>query len=191
MPIRSNMRELLWMPIFLILASIPVLAQDALQIEVVGNQSPQQKPGEPPEPVHQRVGDPLKPIAVRIQDEKSRPVPNATVSWSIKANPAGATPASGSGVTGPNGEAVIRGLVANWKPGPYQVVLTAEYMGKTSVSETGVDVINTRRPRTKRNFLILGAALAAGTALAVALTRGSPPSATISTVTPTGPVGHP
>jgi hypothetical protein len=179
------------MPIFLILASIPVLAQDALQLVVVAIQSPQQKEGEPPVPVQQRVGDPLKPIVVRVQDEKSRPVPNANVSWSIKANPAGATPASGSGVTSPNGEAVIRGLVANWKPGSYQVVLTAEYMGKTSVSDTAVDVINTRRPRTKRNLLILGAALSAGTALAVALTRGSPPSATISTVTSAGAVGHP
>jgi hypothetical protein len=185
------MRELLLMPIFLILVSIPVLAQDALQLEVVAIQSPQQKAGELLQPVRQRVGDPLKPIAVRVQDEKSRPVPNATVSWSIKANPAGATPASGSGVTGPNGEVVIRGLVANWKPGPYHVALTAEYMGKTSVAGTAVAVINMLRPRTKRNVFILGAAVAVGTALAVVLTRGSSPSATISTVTSTGPVGHP
>jgi hypothetical protein len=175
--------------ILLSLCFVPVRAQESLQVEVVRIQSSDQRPGEPLATIQQRVGEPLKSISVRVEDEKGRPVPNATVSWLVKGDLAGATPATGTSVTGPDGEVLIQGLVANRRPGSYDLDVSAVYMGKTPLAARNIKVVNTPRPRTKRNLLILAAAVGTGTALAVVLTRGSAPSAKISTVTATGPVG--
>lgn len=138
-----------------------------------------------------------KEIKILVTDELGRPVPDANVTFTTKPSEsrAGAETLKNEtqvlAVTDANGEASAGQLQANRFEGRYSIAAKAEFYGKTST--VPINEVN-KKPkwyRRKGTWITVGS-IAAGSLAAILVVRAEQkPSATISTVTPTGPVTHP
>jgi hypothetical protein len=149
------------------------------------------KPAPDLERIH-RVGHKFD-LAVTVYDERGREVPDATVTFQMPGDGASATSLNGRLVTiqsDPNGVAKAVGLRANSTGGDYDIRVNANFEGKAGY--TTIRQTNRNPPfAVRRRTLIAEAAAVAVIVPVLALRSSPPPKATISTVTPTGPVTHP
>jgi hypothetical protein len=130
-------------------------------------------------------------VEVAVYDEKDRPLPGATVALLAPQNGAGARFLNDSSatqaVTDERGIAHVAGLRGNRVPGTYQVRISASFGGKSATAN--LTQTNQKSPLiTRRRAILLGAVAAAAIPVAIRLSSSSP-QATISTATPSGPVG--
>jgi len=158
-------------------------------------------------------------IRVTVKDAEDRPIPGATVEFAFPEKGPGAllrnatatctedgrmiapvptdSPSPTEKVacvkTGDDGIARIDGLRANKLAGAFAIRVKASFGGETT-DYAHINVRNELPPflvRNKRKLWIIGAASAAAAIAVVLLRPTSPPSATIGSVTGTGPVGAP
>jgi len=133
-----------------------------------------------------------RPITITVLDERDRPVPGADVTVVLPAKGAGASQNGQTRLdvqTNSDGIAQLNGLRANGTPGPYEIMVNASFSGKSVNASLSQENLKPRFVLRKSTFVLVGAAVAAAVLIPVLLR--SPPQATISTVTPTGPVGKP
>lgn len=177
-----------------ILATAFLFAAAVSGINVVAQElTVEDKTGPRPHQASQTFGK----ISVQVRDERDRPVPQAAVTFRIqpgKDSAAGARFDNNQTVfithTGPDGTAETTPLRANGSAGPFEIVATAQFASKKG--DAVIPLSNDPRPIfTKRRTILAGAAAAAVVIPVLALRSPPPPKATISTVTPTGPVGSP
>ncbi|SPE31270.1 exported hypothetical protein [Candidatus Sulfopaludibacter sp. SbA6] len=142
-------------------------------------------------PAHERSGI---EIIIAVYDEKDRPVPAATMAFSAPESGPGARFVNGSATaeasTDEQGIAHVAGLRGNSVAGQYKIHIVASFGGKTG--STDLSQTNEKAPLvTAKRVSILGAICAAVVIPLVALRPRTQPKATISTATPSGPVGPP
>lgn len=137
-----------------------------------------------------------KQIRITVRDELGRPVPNANVVFYTTpeaGGPGAVSPGSMqvSTKTDKDGKATSGTLFANRRDGEYQIRAVAEFYGKRGVAP--ITEHNLKLPLTRRKSTwITVASAAAGVLIPILVIRAQQqPTATISTVTPTGPVTHP
>jgi hypothetical protein len=133
-------------------------------------------------------------VVIAVYDEKDRPVPGAIVAFIAPENGPGARFVNASATTeaptDEQGIAHIAGLRGNNVAGQYKIHVSASFEGKTG--STDISQTNEKPPLvTAKRVSILGALCAAVVIPLVALRSPAPPKATVSTVTPSGPVGPP
>ena len=136
------------------------------------------------------------PIILLVMDQQNRPVPGATVVIGLPTTGPGANfiqPRSANQFdTDALGKTAIDGLRANRLAGPYQITATASFGGETAT--TTIKETNTPPPffsRHKKKLIVLGVVCAAVVTPVLALRKPPSPSASITTISPVGPVGPP
>jgi hypothetical protein len=136
-------------------------------------------------------------VIVRVTDENNRPVGGAAVTFTMPAQGASGTFASGTNtlttLTNAQGQAVASGIHANSAIGSFQIHVGAAFQGHTAVAtvtQTNAAAVGsagaTAHAGISGKVIAVLAAVAAGTAAGVvAATRGGhAPSVTSATVTP-------
>jgi hypothetical protein len=130
-------------------------------------------------------------VVVAVFDERDRPVPDAAVVFTTsRGGPGGRFP-DGDQVmrqTDSSGIARVVGFRANNVAGNFEIMARATFGGKLGTAT--IFQSNEPQPFVKRkSTLILGSTGIA--VIAFVALRSPPPSATITAVTPSGPVGRP
>jgi hypothetical protein len=154
------------------------------------------------------VGQPVpRAISVRVEDENKKPVPGATVAFTLPAQGASGTFANQSTdttvTTDEQGLAVVRALRPNKSAGKMEIVVIASYQGQTAratVTQFNMLVQNAGHKSNGKLILILSlvGGAAAGGAFAATHKSGTAPAPTTTPgpvtigITPgTGTVGGP
>ena len=134
-------------------------------------------------------------IDVKVIDERKRVVPGAEVVFQMTPGTTGASASIADlnllvTQTDVDGIASLKGLRANGAAGRYQIHVNASFEGKSGRGD--IEQENVPPPILERKRTLLASAAAIAILVPIlALRPSQPPKATISTVTPTGPVGQP
>lgn len=144
-------------------------------------------------PAKERTGT---TIEIVVHDEKQRPVPDAVVTLSAPSTgpgvlfPGALEPTTILGPTSLNGITRLAGVRGNRIPGKFKIGVTASFEGRKGSAEITQE--NLKPPLVTAKRLGLAGAISAGVLIPLLVARSpAPPTATISTVTPSRPVGPP
>ena len=134
------------------------------------------------------------PIIVAVTDSADRPIPGADVDFTAPPDGASAIFPNGGRTaqlqTDAAGLVRIWGLRANSSPGQYEIRVRVSFGGEAA--RAAISQLNERPPLvTKKRVALVVASSAAAVISVLALRPAPTPTATISVVTPTGPVGPP
>jgi hypothetical protein len=142
---------------------------------------------------------PSRPLVVRIEDAKNRPLSGAMVTFTApESGPSGEFD-SGSRiltlVTGPDGRAIVQSYHPNALTGEYQIQVRAEFQGQTATAPIAQRNVGSA-PRGRGKMIAILAITAAAVAAVIAARRGNdtPPNTTPDAPTITfggGAVGAP
>jgi hypothetical protein len=134
-------------------------------------------------------------ILITVVDELDRPVPLASVTFETTPASGGAGALTSTGgvkfqtTTGEKGIAMLPDLRANQYEGEYDLRVEATFYDKRADAQ--IPEINKKPPFAKRKTTWAIAIAAAAIVIPIVVLHKPTPTATISTVTPTGPVTHP
>jgi hypothetical protein len=144
-------------------------------------------------PASERTGT---TIEIAVYDEKQRPVPDAVVTLSAPSVgasvffPGVVEPTTILSPTGSDGVARLQGVRGNRVPGTFEIRVSASFEGRKGSAEITQE--NLKAPLVTAKRLGITGGIAAGILITVlALRSPAPPTATISTITPSRPVGPP